>query len=91
MKPAVIKTEEAMIFTGHHWLVSHAKRLQDELVAYRAAAESIFAALETEIESCGEDGAPAQWVTDAYLALFDLLDKAPAPENLNPSGGDLPF
>lgn len=91
MKPTVIKTEEEMIFTGHHWLVAHAKRLQDELIAYRAVCDSIFAAIDAEMSSYDEYEAPPQWIVDAYLKLFELLDKAPAPEVEDPSGGDLPL
>ncbi len=56
-----------------------------------AVCESIFAAIDAETSSYDEYEAPPQWMTDAYLKLFDLLDKAPAPENPDPSGGDLPL
>lgn len=60
-------------------------------VALRAAAESIFTAIDAEMSSYDEYEAPPQWMTDAYLKLFDLLDKAPTPEVDDPSGGDLPL
>lgn len=69
-------------------------RLIAKAPALLDACESIFAALETEMTDYArleDDAAPPQWMTDAYLKLFELLDKAPATEDPDPSGGDLPY
>jgi hypothetical protein len=60
-------------------------------VALRAACEPIFDAIDDEMGFCDDDDAPAQWMIDAYMSLFELLDKAPPLEVDDPSGGDLPL
>lgn len=85
----MLKTDEAMIQAGHHWLFLHTKVCQEELVAFREACEFIFEAIDDEMGDYDE--APPQWMTDAYLKLFELLDKAPEPEDPDPSGGELPL
>jgi predicted nucleic acid-binding Zn-ribbon protein len=78
---AELEAAEQVISNLQDVILSQAEEARDignERDKFHATCEDIFTTLEDEIKNCVE-AEPAILVSDAYLKLAALLDKAPMP------------